>query len=1018
MPPDVLETDVKLMDLYTVHDRDVEATITSDGDSLTVTGTDLTDVTASIISSHSDVGSVTFHSVISKHRMHTNTRYSMVGDRGEFDMRLYGKPCRAAALTRFRNLEIFRVSNRSVSFIVSVYILHESIPKFPCFLEDWITILCCALNVARMQPHLFAYYRNLSRKRQGRYGEAVAAMLPFECLRGTNQKKAQMKDTVTDIPHATGSDYISVFWEVIQCWARLPEELDPDQMDTLMEKYNLAPMLGGSVNHARTTLSVLPMFARYMTKDAIFSARAVGTKSAWQSKPCSVVMMNDKEGLWNAFDAHSVVIEKQFRKILTPVTEPRRELVIGGDIGHHIAPTTDHTSFLCHGYGMASFAKDATTRTKHHEKIWREDATNSAGKLASAVSCLLILPECVSRFHFLFPDVTDVDCSSGWEILSHCPADAALPLEHPDVFEGILSLQHTQQTDDGGTVASDTEESDFDAALDGADIQDLIDGNTDGSNRRQPGESLVDQEAGQNAQAGTHHLLTDDNEADITNDNLLELVSQGRLSARNIFPLHGTAGLLANVHTSKVVLQVGTTMNELGDGERLKIRLKQDMKCIHGLQAYNTSTKNDLKKPSRPSLDLEVKKLASLVSFYFTPYKTQAETDRIPEVLAVIRATLRLLSEALEEQTHMARQCHRRPLRLEIFYNETAEDFFDVEKGLLFPYTSVSIAEGIVQVAQAQVLTFHIRVNEQVIDPLVTTFMTSDADDPPNPDTLNAGEKTYLAYAAEALSVFYGCFPPSTGPIFSTLISHGWKLPDTFQPQPLFRLQGREDTYKWTKIPFGLKACIRPCTFDTGRGLDQIHSGELHRKELNKLRQDIAVHMKGIVRIPYEYAKTKATILGLFYRFGSLRPSVTSNGDSSMSDSDEVDTPDDSVDDTPGLFDDINFVVLAGLNDTSRREFLESAINSILELYSEEWRNILDGKLVHYRQESPSGRNPRRARNTPRRDCVLPSTISMPWTWSEVSSMLSTHDDSSHVVSASFGAAITTSAGKFVAVRR
>jgi hypothetical protein len=609
--------------------------------------------------------------------------------------------------------------------------------------------------------------------------------------------------------------------------------------------------------------------------------------------------------------------------------------------------------------------------------------------------------------------VSVVNCSSGWEVSPHCQADAELDLVHPDVFEDIHSLQFG---DDELSVGSSS--SDFEAALDGADIQDLIAGNIDGNNQRQPGESLVEQEADQNAMAGTRHLLTNDNDADIPDDDLLELISQTRVSNRHIYPLHGTDGLLGNMHTSKVILQVGTIMNELGDGERLMIRLKEDSKCVQGLQAYNPSNKNDLMKATRPSLDLAVKKLASLISFYFTPYKTQPETDRIPVVLHDIRATLQLLSEALEEQTHMARHCHRRPVRLEIFYNETAEVFFNGEDGLLFPYTPLSIAEGIVQVVQAQVLTFHKHVDAQLIDPLATTFMTSDAGDPPNPDSLNAEEKTYFAYSAEALSLFYGCFLASTGPIFSTLISHGWKSLDSFQPQARFRLQVREETYKWTKIPFGLKACIRPCTFDTGRGLDQFYSAELREKELHKLRQDIAMQMKNIVRIPYEYAKTKATILGLLHTWGTLRPS-TPDGDSSASDTDPIDTNDDPLFNTPGLFDDINFTVLAELSDTDRREFLEAAIDSILELYSAEWRDIFDGKLVKYLQESGtahSNRNPRRGRARPRRDCVLPSSISMPRTWSDIQSMRVDFAESGFVVAASIGAAVTNSACKFAAV--
>jgi hypothetical protein len=128
----------------------------------------------------------------------------------------------------------------------------------------------------------------------------------------------------------------------------------------------------------------------------------------------------------------------------------------------------------------------------------------------------------------------------------------------------------------------------------------------------------------------------------------------------------------------------------------------------------------------------------------------------------------------------------------------------------------------------------------------------------------------------------------------------------------------------------------------------------------------------------------------------------------STSDSDSVDTTDDSQYNTPGLFDDINFAELAELNDIDRRKFLDSATDSILELYTAEWRDILDEKLVHYLQENPTAHsswNPRRARNLPLRDCVLPSDISMPLTESEIRSMKSTQIESAYVMSGSIGSA-------------
>jgi hypothetical protein len=543
---------------------------------------------------------------------------------------------------------------------------------------------------------------------------------------------------------------------------------------------------------------------------------------------------------------------------------------------------------------------------------------------------------------------------------------------------------------------SDSEVSDFEGGVPTAELHDLISG-YDGM---QSGESLVQEEAARDAVEGTRHLLVDYNKGPITDDELFELVRQDRGAKRLIYPVHGTDGLLGNMHTSKVVLVVGLTGDEDGQGQRLNIRLKQETKCIQGLQGYNSSTRNDLRKQSRPSLDLMVKKLASLVSFYFTPYKTQAEMDRIPSVLHDIRATLRLLSEALEEQSLMAKRCHRRPVRLELFYNESAMDFFNEE--LLFPATNMSIAEGIVQVFQDQVFKFHEDVNKQVFEPLSYTFATNEEGPGPDPDTLDAEEKTYLAYAAEASAVIFGCFP-ADGPIYRSLRLNDWKSLLSFQPHQTLRLQTREQTFKWNGIPYRLKTCIRPCTFETGRRLDRINDQQLREKERRKLEQDIGLQMRNIVRIPFLFAKTKASILSLLHEHSGVTPPASTDDDSIL------------YLNTPGLFDNIQFEVLVELGFAARRQFLEKAVECILVLYSEEWRDFLDGKLVRFLQYSDASnhRSSRRRNRRKRIDCILPPAIAMPVNWSGVSFMTSTHVASNHVVSRQLGLPITDAACKF-----
>jgi hypothetical protein len=537
---------------------------------------------------------------------------------------------------------------------------------------------------------------------------------------------------------------------------------------------------------------------------------------------------------------------------------------------------------------------------------------------------------------------------------------------------------------------ANSEGSDVEDLLEPADMQALMQGN----GARQSGESLIDQEAGHDAVEGTRHLLTNYNAGEITDDELLELIGQGRVTKRHIYPLHGTEGFLGNMHTSKVVIVVGT-VESTGDRVRFYIRLKEETKCIHGLQGYNSSSRNDLKKQSRPSLDLKVKKLASLVAFYFTPYKTRAETERIPDVLHNIRATLRILNEAWSEQNFMAQRCHRRPVRLELFYNESASSFF--EDDLLYPVTTVPIAVGIMQVIQNEVVQFHSHVKDHVIVPLIDAFTTSDTESAPCPETLDAGEKTYLAFAAEAAAVFYGCVA-AEGPIFRTLQLNQWKSRLSFQPRRPLRYPARFHTYGWCRIPYRLKPGVRPCVFETGKALDQIDRPELREKERRKLELDIAVQMRNVVRIPYQYAKAKACILGLLHEWGK------SNSESNVEDTD-------SFEGTPGLFDDIDFEGLAQLGDGDRRQFLESAINSILELYSAEWRDILDGKLLRCIRQSPARQH---GRLPTARECALPATIDMPLSWTDVHLMVSDHPASTNVMSLSHCKPIIDVNGEFL----
>jgi hypothetical protein len=524
-----------------------------------------------------------------------------------------------------------------------------------------------------------------------------------------------------------------------------------------------------------------------------------------------------------------------------------------------------------------------------------------------------------------------------------------------------------------------------------------------GIDHRQPGESLMDQEAGQDDAQGTSHLLTNYNAGEINEDELIELIGQDQVTKRHIYPQHGTDGFLGNMHTSKVVLVVGM------DGDRLSIRLKEEAKCVQGLQGYNSSSRNDLKKQSRPSLACAVKKLGSLVSFYFTPYKTQAETEMIPDVLQNIRKTLRLLKEVWSELSFMAYRKHRRPVRLELFYIESAASFF--QDDLLYPTTPVSIAEGIVQVVQHEVALFHNHVNRHVFVPLDDAFKTSDTESAPNPADLDAGEKTYLAFAAETAAVFYGCIA-AEGPIFRTLRLRGWKSALSFQPNRTLRFPARLETYGWCRIPYRLKPGVRPCAFETGSLLFQIGSPELRNKEMRKLELEIAVQMKNIVRIPLQYAKAKARILSLLHERGKI--------DSSDHDTDSSVDETDSYVNTPGLFDDIHFEVLAQLDDDHRRRFLEDAVNSILVLYSAEWRDILDGKIAFSMRQSPTSSNgrgsTRRGPLSTRRQNALPRDIEIPVTFPEVCSMMAEFPPSANAVSASIGSAITDVNGEFVIV--
>jgi hypothetical protein len=120
-------------------------------------------------------------------------------------------------------------------------------------------------------------------------------------------------------------------------------------------------------------------------RSAIYSARAVGIKSAWQPKPCSIVAMNDEEAIRDTIVAHTALIHQKAKQILSSVPDPKQDLIIAIDIAHHFAPTTDFTSFMCSGTHMARFAKAATLQNKTTER--HNNRTNSHGELVPAFPC-------------------------------------------------------------------------------------------------------------------------------------------------------------------------------------------------------------------------------------------------------------------------------------------------------------------------------------------------------------------------------------------------------------------------------------------------------------------------------------------------------------------------------------------------------------------------------------------------------------------------------------------------------
>lgn len=244
-------------------------------------------------------------------------------------------------LSRFKNLKLADISVLNMKFRLCMYIVNErDFVKSNFFYDEYLYVICCALNAAMLHPDRFgqAYLHNhkaikaFQQQVQGKFGSFF--------LKDSGHNKKRM-GTITNMSGDMALRFFSFFTSALQNIASDPG--NSWQVNYLEPQYLSIP------HPDHFSSSSLQRQARHMFQHCMFVAETAGIQNVFPLKPEAIIPLGNHREIQKFCQRSLVSLYKQLFRLLKEKVNTGGavpNLTVLFDVGLNVRPCEHNTSLF------------------------------------------------------------------------------------------------------------------------------------------------------------------------------------------------------------------------------------------------------------------------------------------------------------------------------------------------------------------------------------------------------------------------------------------------------------------------------------------------------------------------------------------------------------------------------------------------------------------------------------------------------------------------------------------------
>lgn len=876
-----------------------DCTLTTDIDSICVSGTDMIGVTSAILEGNKATA-IRFRSVLNRNNLNDRSRYQLkCSAERNFQPTRFGKKMGTVNLEMYKNFDLLSILTDKLEFHVILYFIDPE--RQPCnkMLTDMqLSVLAAALNAAKRECADGTQYNS-------GVTNTCSRVNTFTTAGSTREDKAKQNSTTGTLPKAAAIAFIASFRHHLLMMS--DEETFEIAYDTIA--YH------GTKNHrdVRDLRQKMIKTANEMNRQLFVHAQAVGIKTLFPNfTGLNGHLLNPTRLNEIAYDGFFQAKHYLLTQVLRPPEphNPNPEVVYLVDMALNLTPTHPEMSFIPNGdVGAEYLVQLVAGQPTVPEDYGAENPVRYHDECSTPVN--------------RHPDTRE-------------QSYVAPPEEESDPEESFVAPVEYQHP------ADPEDEPEYDEAppLDSEFLNLHEVGRLLNNNLR----DLV--ELGDVANHDVSHQDDSDSQESVPEvyevSQYVEDLTAMRQGSRYVYPQFCSNGILGNSHTHKVVLNAKWThANDpefYGEGQ-LSMEKGRYATTSAGGQVYQSHTRiagqKMVQKSFYQTLPLLGIHMENLLKGHPEP-----SLQLIPDDFsaALVRSTLEeveAIVSGIEADTIHSR-VGSIPTRFEIFH---LSDDLDME---YTPVISVPFHSIINVCKTSHLCQLYHRILRDAVNPLLHTFANQGGGSVGQPlSSLSSAAKVSLMYHAELLALALEV-PAYAKPIL-----------DQFKPargNPLVRQVPPDQRTSLSSLETertGLRYGLQPRLLQLRR---TIHTNTDNRSYQDLLLRDdrfnmYCANLAPKVRNIRKYTESETHLMQAFRSWG---------GNSGLGLAPDVDESDGTC-----VFEEPDYVALKTLSEVQRRDLYAVLCRILMELYREEWGYIVSQKTVKHCRRKNRRHRPR-----------------------------------------------------------